>query len=221
MKGKIKMKRFLTLVLALLMIVSLAACSAENGKITDASEDTSAESTVDTTEDTTASEGKPEVETTESKPDAETNDVAISAVVDGIKNAMGENYLPNMDIDAEILAATYGVNAEWVEEFVAQVPMISFNIDTLIAVKAKDGNAADVEKALNDYLTYQIENSMQYPVNVPKLEASRVYRVGNYVFYICLGIIPEELIDDEAGAYKTAVENNEAVISKIDELLVK
>ena len=186
------MKKIIALILALVLTCAcFAACSAEDGKITE-----------DNTEVTV-------------------KDVTAAAVLDEVKNALGEYYGADADIPAEILADTYGVKAEWVEDFAGQMPMISFRIDTYMVVKAKDGHAEDVEKALNDYHTYQVENSMQYPMNVPKLKAAKVARIGDYVLFILTGYVPDEFMDDEEGAFKYAADNNQMVIDKVEEFLTK
>lgn len=55
---------------------------------------------------------------------------------------------------------------------------------------------------------------MQYPMNIPKVQASRVYVKDNYVFFIMLGFIDSSLEETEneeqlIEAYKT--ENKKAV----------
>ncbi len=217
------MKKIIALLLVLaLACACFAACSAEDGKITDEAENTTVNDVVEegTTDDNTADNGTDEVIITESQPDAVTADIPTATVLEEIKNALGEYYGADADIPAEILADTYGIKAEWVKEYSAQMPMISFRIDTYMVVKANEGFAGDVEKALNDYQTYMVENSMQYPVNVPKLKAARVYRLGDYVFYILTGYVPDEYMDDEEGAYNYAAKNNQMVIDKLNELLL-
>ena len=187
------MKKIIALILALVLACTcFAACSAEDGKVTD-----------------------------EGNTEAVVKDVSAAALLDEVKNVLGDYYGADADIPAEFLADTYGVKAEWVEEYAAQMPMISFRIDTYMVIKAKDGHVEDVEKALTDYHTYQVENSMQYPMNVPKLKAAQVAKIGNYVFYILTGYVPDEYMDDEEGAYKYALENNQMVISKLNDFLTK
>lgn len=38
------------------------------------------------------------------------------------REALGDEYLPDMAIDAEALDATFGVKSEWVEEFYGEMP---------------------------------------------------------------------------------------------------
>jgi hypothetical protein len=78
-----------------------------------------------------------------------------------------------------------------------------------------------VEAALNDFLAYNKEGALQYPANLPKVNAARVYRLGDYVFYILLAAVPDEYMDNEEGAFDFAVESNESVVKKINEILAK
>jgi len=64
---------------------------------------------------------------------------------------------------------------------------MSAHLDTFIAIKATEGNAENVKKALEDYRQMNIDSIMFYPMNLPKLEASEVYQTGDYVFYVLLG----------------------------------
>lgn len=111
----------------------------------------------------------------------------LSDIVQAVKDAYGENYLPSMEITEEMMSDIYGVNMDNVEEFVAEGPMVSAHVDTFIAVKAKEGKGADVEKDLQTYLDYVVENSMNYPMNVAKVQSAKVVRHGDYVFYVMLG----------------------------------
>ncbi len=113
--------------------------------------------------------------------------IDLTKVHQEIKEAYGENYLANMDYDSQILETVFGINPDWVAESVAQGPMMSAHVDTFIAIKATEGNAENVKKALEDYRQMNIDSNMFYPMNLPKLEASEVYQTGDYVFYILLG----------------------------------
>ena len=45
-------------------------------------------------------------------------------------------------------------------------------------------NKNNKEKALTSYRDYLINDSLQYPMNVPKVNASSVLREGDYVFFV-------------------------------------
>lgn len=111
----------------------------------------------------------------------------LQEIVQAVKDAYGENYLPSMQMDEQMMTDIYGVDMDNVEEFVAEGPMISAHVDTFIAVKAKEGKGEQVQQELQAYLDYVQENALQYPMNTAKVQAAQVVRHGDYVFYVMLG----------------------------------
>ena len=59
-------------------------------------------------------------------------------------------------------------------------------VEALI-IHAKDGKVEDVENALNAYRDSLVNDTMQYPMNLGKIQASRVERIGDYVCFVQLG----------------------------------
>ena len=94
---------------------------------------------------------------------------------------------------------------------------ISTFVETFIGVKAKEGKGDDVEKALTEYRERLVGDTMQYPMNVSKIQASQVVRHGDYVFFVMLGGPDDAAMEqgDEA-ALKSAEENNKIAIDVID-----
>ena len=133
--------------------------------------------------------------------------IDLKAVQQEIQEAYGENYLANMDYDAEILEMVFGIDPAWVAESVAQGPMMSAHVDTFIAIKATEGNMENVKKALEDYRQMNIDSNMFYPMNLPKLETAEVYQTGDYVFYVLLGGYTD--VEDESGAKDFYTEQNQ------------
>lgn len=113
--------------------------------------------------------------------------VEIKAVHEKIKEEFGEDYIPNMELDLEALENFIGLNPDDIDVFIAENPMISVNVDTFIAIKAKEGKGDSVNTSLEDYRTNLVENSMQYPMNLAKVNASKVVRHGDYVFFLMIG----------------------------------
>lgn len=114
-------------------------------------------------------------------------EISLQEVHEQIKEAYGENYLPSMPYDSQILETIYGVKPEWIEEFVAEGPAMSAHVDTFIAIKATEGNADNVKNALEAYKQSNIESGLNYPMNMAKIEQSQVYQIDDYVFYLLLG----------------------------------
>lgn len=173
--------------------------------------------------ETTAQETESEERASEESEAAEASaDEVLSAVHTAVKAAYGENYIPSMSYDAETLKKQFGVKAELCEAVIAEGPMISVHVETFIGVKAKKGKGGEVKAALDKYRQEQLEDSMQYPMNMVKLEASEVVEKGDYVFFVMLGSADEQ--SEEAGeepALESAKKNNQKAIDAINRVLDK
>ena len=77
--------------------------------------------------------------------------VSLDDVLNKIKEAYGEGYIPNTPMDDQMLNDVIGLSPELCESYVAEMPMISTFVETFIGVKAKEGKGDDVEKALTEY----------------------------------------------------------------------
>lgn len=149
---------------------------------------------------------------TEVKPEVELGEVA-----DAVKQAYGEEYLADTDVDSEFLASTYGVTDDMYEDYIAQIPMINVNIDTFIAVKCKEGKQQDVVEALKKYQEYIKNDALQYPTNAVKVQASRIIEKDGYVFFVMLGVIPMDVEEQgEKAILEKAEENNDIAQKVID-----
>jgi len=139
-----------------------------------------------------------------------------------VTEALGENYWPSMELDAEMLEMFFGVSQDLYEDYMAEMPMTSAQVDTLVIVKAKADKVDAVEEALNAYRKDQIENTLQYPSNVGKVQASIVEKIGNYVVFVQLGADTMSVMDsgDEA-VIVHCQEVNQQVIELITQKLTQ
>lgn len=139
-----------------------------------------------------------------------------------VVEVLGENYWPDMEMDAEMLETVYGIKPEMYEEYFAETPMISTNVDTLIIVKAKENQINTVEEALKAYYDKNVNDSLQYPQNIGKVQAARVESFGNYVCFVQLGgdTMDAEDRGDEAVA-EQCTEENEKALDAIEKALLK
>lgn len=117
----------------------------------------------------------------------EVKDVDIKEIHTAVKESLGEDYTADRDLEKEELEGIVKVKAEDMEEYIAQAPMISVGVDNFIAIKAKEGKADEIEAGLNNHRKYLVEDSMQYPMNIAKINASKVIRHGDYLFFVMLG----------------------------------
>ena len=154
--------------------------------------------------------------TTESQTETAA-EVSLDKLLDSIKDAYGDKYAPNSEMDAQLLEDLIGLKPELYEDYVAEMPMISTFVETFIGVKAADGKADQVEEVLNAYRDKLVNDTMQYPMNISKIQASQVVRHGDYVFFVMLGAADDEELEkgDEA-ALKSAQKNNQIAIDVID-----
>lgn len=146
----------------------------------------------------------------------------MQAIRDAVTAELGEDYYPGMQMPADYLSGTYGVTPDLYDDYFGEMPSNSFNIDTLVVVKAKDGQADAVESALNEYRQNLINSLQPYPVNTGKAQAVKVARIDNYVCLVLLGgdTMKEDEEGDEA-VMAHCVADNERVIAIISEQIKK
>lgn len=195
------MKKFLAIIIASALLASaLTACSGnenDNGGTTTSASDTSdtSDTPAESTEDTSDSSDGGENGDNPSDSDGE-----AAKILDAIKEAYGENYLPSMPVEKEYLVSMIGLEEGSFTDFAGELPMISAHADMAIIVKAADGKADDVKEKLEAYKKYRMEESMEYPMNMPKINASKVLENGDYLGYIILGAFGDEEADESTQA---------------------
>lgn len=124
----------------------------------------------------------------------------MESIKTAVMDELGDNYFPNMPLMPDMLETQFGITADMYDDYFAEMPMISANVDTLLIIKAKDGNVENVEAALEAYRNVQINGTMQYPKNLGVVQGSRIETIGNYVCFSQLGGEIMDLLDsgDEA-----------------------
>ena len=149
----------------------------------------------------------------------ETKTIDLNALHTEIKNAYGDSYLPAAPMEGTDLNARYGLTSDMYTEIIAEFPMISVNVDEFVAIHAAEGKAEDVKSALETYQKALQENTMQYPINVPKIQASQVISHGDYIFFVMLSFMDETSTGEgitEEEALKKAQEDNQTAIDIIN-----
>lgn len=201
------MKKVIVYLCAGILALGLAACGRE-GDSGESAPDTE-QSLEQSGEAETVPEEQPEDTGTQpgGTDGAADHEEGWSQEMEGLKAAvveeLGESYWPNMALLPDMLEMTFGLTADLYEDYMAEMPMISANVDTLLIVRAKDDKVEAVRSALEAYRDVQINDAIQYPMNVGKVQASRIETIGNYVLFVQLG----------ADTQEAAEEGDEAVIS--------
>lgn len=206
-------------ILALSLVVALAfsACGKkeenENTTTPAPTEAVTQEPTQEVTEEET-----PDV--SEEVPSDETSDLAgelvSNATLDEIRNAaknqLGENYIPSMSYDVTTLNELFGIDPQWYDAAIAEGPMMSVHVDEFVAIHATEGNVENVANALNAYRDSKVADTLQYPMNVPKIQGSVVETVGDYVFFVMLGSLDATAYEDESKMVEDYKEINNNII---------
>lgn len=175
------MKKRTFILLALTLTLALiTGCSKEDKKTPSTNEETNASGNQETDK-----ENGDTVQ--EDSNNANNSDVTVDDILNAIKAAYGEDYLPNMEITPDFLEAEFGLTPDMYEAVKAEQPMMSTHADRVVIVKAAQGRADDVEAALNTARENKINDTLQYPMNLPKINAAKVVRNGDFVCFLLLG----------------------------------
>lgn len=149
------------------------------------------------------------------------DNVSAQALVEAVASELGDDYWADEKLPPEYLDDWYGISTDMYEEYYGQTPMISANVDSLIVVKAAEGKMEDVEAALDTYRESMVQDTFQYPINIPKIQASEIRTFGDYVCFVQLGADMNGMEDDDEAAIKACQEMNERALSVIEEELKK
>lgn len=214
-------KRKSVFLCTILLTASLAACGGK-GEEPSGESVPSQEETVDSTQETDAAGNETESSETETEGGgaADGAEEGWSGEMEKLKTAAVEaaegGYWPDMALQADMLEMTFGLTSDMYEDYMAEMPMMSAHVDTLVIVKAKEDKVEAVQGVLEAYREAKVNDTMQYPMNVGKIQASRVEVIGNYVMFVMLGGDTAEAEEqgDEA-IVKTCQERNDKVIEAV------
>ena len=141
----------------------------------------------------------------------------LQSVKAALRETLKTSYLPDVEINAEELAGTYGITEDMYDAYLAERAGDGA-VDTIILVLAKEDQVDAVEEAMNAYRDLMVNDTTQTPENRNKIQASRIERIGNYVCYVQLGATAAtgaEAIDDEI--IMQCQEQNELAIAVIEQ----
>ncbi|HHT97744.1 MAG TPA: DUF4358 domain-containing protein [Clostridiales bacterium] len=201
------MKKNIMLVLILVAILSLTACKSKKVKDNDQTN-----SHVDT-----EATPKPEEEPEEELDEENNNQEKLNAIKKLVVEAYGENYIAGaMEMDDSMLKELYGIDSSWYDAKIAEMPMMSVHVDTFIALHPTEGNGDKIKTALEAYKEMLVNDSMQYPMNIAKVNAATIVEEDGNYYFIMLGNndVEEENEEKRLEIFK---EENEKAIKVIKE----
>lgn len=211
------MKKLLVMLSVGALVLGMAGCGNDDGGSSSQPQATNTPDTTATSEPTVAPDSQ---EGESEKPFDVSNGWSeeMESLKQAVVNALGEeNYLPNAPfLDATAFEERYGLSSDQYLDFLAEIPMISVNVDTLVIVKARPDKVADVEAALNAYRDSQVDGALQYPINLGKVQASKVETIGYYVVFVMLG---ESTGDSVEADIASCQQTNDQAIDAIRQML--
>lgn len=214
------MKKILVLLSVGVLVLGMAGCRSANDNANGESSGQQSSESSQPMESTEASQPSESGEEQETGTVVNGHDYAtgwtdeMETVKTAVTDALGENYWPDTAVTPDLLEVLFGITPEMYEDYLAETPMISANVDTLLIVKAKEEQVQAVEEALNAYRDSKVNDTMQYPMNVGKIQASRVERIGNYVCFVQLGA-------DTTAAAESGDESVIAQCQEVNELVIE
>lgn len=112
-------------------------------------------------------------------------DVTLQGLMDSISEEYG--FAMPAPLDEMILTDLLDIDTGDVEEYAGYITMINVSSDNLIAIKAKEGKAEDIQAKLEARKDFEVNSFQQYlPDQYDKAQAGKVFSIGDYVFLVMI-----------------------------------
>lgn len=121
-----------------------------------------------------------------------------------IKETYGDFYIPSRAIEDEELELNYGISMDYVESYIAESAMMSTYADVFLSFKAVKGKADLIQSELEVYRSDLLDKFYENKAVYAKIEASKVFRYGDYVIYMVVGQNSDSINADEATYHEQA-----------------
>lgn len=148
-------------------------------------------------------------------------DISAQTLVESVAAELGEEYWPDMVLAPEYLDEWYGISSDMYEDAYGQTPMISANVDALIVVRADEERIEDVENAFDTYREAMVQDTLQYPQNIPKIQASQIETFGDWVCFVQLGGFMENIENNDEKAVEACQKMNRQALEIIEKKLTE
>ncbi len=111
----------------------------------------------------------------------------LSDILTKVKDVYGENYRPRMAYDENVYKEVMEIDSSLYDAAIGEGPMMSVHVEAFAGFHATEGNAEALKEAVMAYQDKLKNDTLQYPMNIPIIQASVVEAVGDYVFFYMLG----------------------------------
>lgn len=142
----------------------------------------------------------------------------LDEAYESVKEAYGDFYIPSKMIDLVDLESLYGVSTNDVDTFIAESAMMTSHVDVFIGIKAKKGKGEAVSESLERYRLKLFKENGSDAAKMAKIEASKVFSFGDYVFFMVLGQNTDAVVSDETVFLDQAaleIERGRSALTKI------
>lgn len=110
----------------------------------------------------------------------------LDAYAKTVKDTYAADYIPDRKLTDSEVQEKLGLSTELYDDIYAEGSTLAENPDIFVAVKAKSGKAADVEKKLKEYRD-NLSTDTAFTANADKIKAGEVFTNGDHVFLMILG----------------------------------
>lgn len=190
-----RLRRFFTTAAMVTAVSVLAACGGKDANNTGS----------DTTQETTQ-ESAPVIDSAQ----------MVSNIYQAVVERYDAAYYPQMKVQEEeyFMQDTLKLDKAWYDAAIVEVPMMTNRVDTFAIIHPTSGNLENVKKALDDYKSYLINDSFQYPMNMSRVHSAVVEVIDNeYVlFSILTGMANVEENSDEETLLKAYEESSRIAV---------
>lgn len=139
-----------------------------------------------------------------------------------VKELLGDNYWPEVNLSAEELEKLTGITEDMYVDFLAERQILDAHIDTLIIIHAKDDYVGTIEQAIETYRSGLIEQNKNYPQNLSKARASRIETINDYICFVQLGADTTALADRGNEAVMAhCLEENEKALYVLEQAILQ
>jgi hypothetical protein len=142
----------------------------------------------------------------------------LDEAYESVKEAYGDFYIPSKMIDVDDLEGLYGVASNDVDAYIAESAMMTSHVDVFIGIKAKKGKGEAVSESLERYRLKLFDENGSDAAKMAKIEASKVFSFGDYVFFMVLGQNTDAVVSDETVFLDQAaleIERGKSALTKI------
>lgn len=116
----------------------------------------------------------------------QTEDNYIVDLHEEILDTYGADYLPSVEMAVEELTETFGIDSEYIVDYIAEKPIMSTHVDLFVSMEVKEESADQVVKAFEAYISHLKKNKNLSKSNKKKVEKAQIIVEDTYISLLIL-----------------------------------